>query len=70
MLNELSVGLATSAIYDFGKSLSGATAGTETVQTVLKKPGLKASLHDFPARYVEVLVELRLQKKSKTLEGI
>jgi tetratricopeptide (TPR) repeat protein len=67
MFAELAASIGLSAIYDFGKSLIGAAAKTEFVQSVVAKLGLSPKEHDFVERYVEALVDLRLQEKSPVI---
>jgi len=59
MFKDLSINLAASVLYDFSKKV----LGKETVQVVLRKLGNIKNLSNFPDRYVETLVELRLENK-------
>lgn len=61
MFRDLCVNLGASAIYDFTKKLTS----KETPLFILKKMGFDSSESDFPARYTEALVELRLAEKEK-----
>lgn len=65
MLGDLLLNIGASIIYDFGKAINSQMAKNETVQTVLKQLGASPSLHDFPERYVEALVEFRFMDKNK-----
>jgi hypothetical protein len=67
MLADLLINLGASIIYDFGKAVKNQTTKAETVQVVLKQLGRSHTLHDFPERYVEALVELRFQDKDKVV---
>lgn len=67
MFRDLSINLAASVIYDFGKAVLNAADKTETVQLTRKKLGVTTQLNDFPDRYLEALVELRFEKKSKVV---
>lgn len=69
MFKDLSINLAASVIYDFTKTIITEAAKLEAVKFVLKKMGLDQTLSDFPERYTETLVELRmLQKRQEVLE--
>ena len=61
MFKDLSINLGASVIYDFAKKISK----KEAVQYTLKKLGAIKNLSDFPERYTETLVELRVQEKPK-----
>jgi len=67
MFKELAASLATSAIYDFGKSVLTDLSKNEIVQLTIRKIGVIKTLSDFPDRYVETLVELRLLNKDKSI---
>ncbi len=63
MFEDISINLAASVIYDFGKAIVHAANKTEAVQLARKQLGMSKALHDFPDRYVEALVELRFEQK-------
>ena len=63
MLDGLSTELVGAAIYDLGKFTLSRISSIEWVQTTLKKWNLKSEQHDFAARYLEAICELRLQGK-------
>jgi tetratricopeptide (TPR) repeat protein len=63
----LAINLAASVIYDFSKSIGSALLKKEIVHGILKKIGVSPQLNDFAERYVEALVELRIQNKSKEI---
>ena len=64
MLSDLLINIGASVIYDFARAIKTKAAKRETVQVVLKKLGASPTLHDFPQRYVEALVEFRFLEKS------
>jgi uncharacterized protein YjbI with pentapeptide repeats len=62
MLTELLTNLAASFIYDFSKDISG----TEMKASLpLFLEGIKSSKNDFYRRYLEALIELRVEGKGK-----
>ncbi|MBL7805393.1 MAG: NB-ARC domain-containing protein [Saprospiraceae bacterium] len=67
MFADLSINLAASAIYDFGRFIRNTAEKTEAVQLARKKLGATQHLHDFPDRYLEALVELRFEQKSRVV---
>ena len=67
MITDLLVNIAASIVYDFGKSVQGWASQKEMVQVALKQLNLSKELHDFPERYLEALVQLRFDGKSKAV---
>jgi hypothetical protein len=67
MFGDLAINLAASVIYDFGKKIHSVANKTEWVQLTRKQLGISATLHDFPDRYLEALVELRFEDKTKVV---
>lgn len=67
IFGDLSTNLAASVIYDFSQRVINKATSTEFIQNALKKAGLSPKLHDFSARYVESLVELRSQNKQEVV---
>ena len=65
MFDGLSTELMGAAIYDLGKAIIDRGSKTEWVQTTLKKWNLAGEQHDFAARYLETLVEIRTLGKSE-----
>ncbi|MBK6771234.1 MAG: hypothetical protein IPG78_03625 [Ignavibacteria bacterium] len=63
MLAEFLVKLGSTVLYDFGKNVKK----TEMYHLAMEKIGVDKHLNDFPERYVEALVELRLERKSKII---
>lgn len=63
MLLDLLTNIGASIIYDFGKAIKTQAAKHKAVQMVIKQLGTSPGLHDFPARYVEALVEFRFKGK-------
>jgi len=59
--------LGASIVYDFGKGVLKNLSKKETIQLVLNKIGVYKNISDFPERYVETLVELRLKNKPKEI---
>ncbi len=67
MFQDFLINLVASAVFDFTKQQASNISKTEFAQSILRDLRLTKTHNDFEHRYVEALVEMRFQGKSKVV---